>query len=154
MRDDEVIVTLNDLISTCRDGEYGFGACAEYVRSGDVRAVLARRASECAHGALELEQLAVRFGAAAPASSESIVAGTETTHRGWVSTRGTLGRLTDLAMLQECEHGEENAMQRYRHALRKELPVDVRLRVERQLRGARSNHDHIRSLRDRLFVVS
>ena len=43
----DVVETLNKLIETCKDGEYGFKTCAEHARSGELKEFLARRAREC-----------------------------------------------------------------------------------------------------------
>ena len=43
-KNDEVISVLNDLIETCKDGEYGFRTCAEHVKSTDLKDVFLRRA--------------------------------------------------------------------------------------------------------------
>ena len=73
-------------------------------------------------------------------------------HRGWVSVRGTLGGYSDLAMLDECERGEDAAVASYRKALRTTLPVTVRSVVERQAQGAQRNHDEVKAMRDALRV--
>jgi len=51
MNTSDVIDVLNDLIETCRDGEYGFRASAEQARSSALRSNLLARASECATAA-------------------------------------------------------------------------------------------------------
>ena len=37
MTNENVIDTLNTLIETCKDGEYGFRTCAEHVKSAQLR---------------------------------------------------------------------------------------------------------------------
>ena len=37
MSNDDVVDELNDLIETCKDGEYGFRTCAEHVKSTQLR---------------------------------------------------------------------------------------------------------------------
>ena len=51
-------------------------------------------------------------------------------------------------MLNECERGEDIALNRYRKALEKDLPAEVEQVVRRQYDGARRNHDQIKALRD------
>ena len=55
---------------------------------------------------------------------------------------------TDLAILEECERGEDVAKARYRKAL-EDVPEDIRMVVQRQYDGVVRNHDQIRDLRDR-----
>jgi uncharacterized protein (TIGR02284 family) len=54
----------------------------------------------------------------------------------------------DLAVLEECERGEDVALKAYSQALEESLPADVRLMVESQYIGARNNHERVRALRD------
>ena len=70
-------------------------------------------------------------------------------HRGWVNFKASVSGRPDLAILEECERGEDVAKARYREALGKELPEDIRLVVQRQYDGVEQNHDQIRDLRNR-----
>ena len=69
-------------------------------------------------------------------------------HRGWVAVRSALTTYDDKAVLQECERGEDNALARYRKALKQPLPPEVKQVVERQMQGVQRNHDEIKRLRD------
>jgi hypothetical protein len=55
----------------------------------------------------------------------------------------------DLAILEECERGEDVAKAKYRKALEEALPDDIRAVVQRQYDGVIRNHDQIRDLRGR-----
>ena len=150
MDNDDVIGKLNDLIETCKDGEYGFRTCAERVQSAELRTVLNECAQRCRDGAGELQTAVVRLGG--KAEDESSVSGTM--HRGWVRVKGALGGDSDLSMLEECERGEDAAMARYRDALKEELPAPVAELVRRQYEGVKRNHDRIRTLRNQLKAVA
>ena len=115
---------LNTLIETCKDGEYGFRACAEHVKSRELKSVFLSRADGCQRGATELQALVAR-SAARPTPA---AASAGTMHRGWVSVVGTLTGHSDQAMLDECERGEDVALERYRGALKEPLPADVMTR--------------------------
>lgn len=145
---DDVVDTLNELLESCRDGEYGFTTAAEHARTADLKALLLRHAGECQAAGFELQALIRQLGGEADRGGS--VAGA--LHRGWVSVRGTLGGYSDLAMLDECERGEDAAVASYRKALRTTLPVTVRSVVERQAQGAQRNHDEVKALRDALRV--
>ena len=136
--------TLNLLLRTCRDGEQGFRTCADAVADGELRAALQRHADECAHAAEELKMLVARHGGGA--NDATSLAGD--LHRGWVIAKGALTGKGARAVLAECERGEDIAVRDYRLALAQDLPDDVRQTIERQLRGVRRNHDHIKALRD------
>eukprot|EP01031_Cornospumella_fuschlensis_P015354 gene15354-18758_t len=47
MSNDDIIDTLNDLIETSKDGEYGFHTSAEYVTDTALRQSFERRSEEC-----------------------------------------------------------------------------------------------------------
>lgn len=145
MNDRDVVQVLNDLIETSKDGEYGFARCAERVESASLKQLMQQRASDCARGATELQQLVVRFGGT-PEDSGSVAGAM---HRGWVSVKDTLtGGHDDHAVLAECERGEDTALARYRKALKETLPAEVRQVVERQMAGVQANHDQVKALRD------
>lgn len=147
---EEVIETLNDLLESCRDGEYGFKECAEHVKAQDIKTLLTRHADECRSAGLELVTHIRQLG------GEPDEGGTASgaMHRGWVAVRGALSGYTDLAMLDECERGEDAALARYRNALKEDLPSDIRAVVERQAQGAQRNHDQIKALRHALRATA
>ena len=147
---DEVIDTLNDLLESCRDGEYGFNTSAEHTQSADLKTMLMRHAGECREAGLELQTLIRQLGGEADEGGSMSGA----LHRGWVSVRGMLSGYSDLAMLEECERGEDAAVARYRKALKQNLPSSIRTVVERQAQGAQRNHDQVNAMRDSLKANS
>lgn len=150
MTQDDIVDVLNDLIETCKDGEYGFQSSAEHVKSSELRNVFTARAAECQTAAAELQLLVSQFGG----SPETGGSASGAVHRGWVAVRGTLSGYTDLAMLEECERGEDVAKARYQSALKEELPEMVRTIVERQYQGVLRNHEQVRNLRDRFRAAA
>lgn len=146
MTKSDVIDVLNDLIENCRDGEYGFKACAEHAQSTDLKELFQSRSRDCSGAALELQSMVTQQGG----TPENSGSASGAVHRGWVAVKGTLSGYTDLAMLEECERGEDVAKARYKKALEQDLPVDIQMVLTRQYDGAVRNHDQIRLLRDRL----
>jgi len=144
MDNKDLIDALNLLLETSKDGEYGFRTSAEHVRSADLRTAFNRHAEECRQAAAELRNLIAQNGG--KADDGGTVTGA--VHRGWVAVKGTLAGYSDLAMLEECERGEDAALERYRSVLAKDLPASVRPLVERQYEGAKRNHAEVRTLRD------
>ena len=144
MERDDVVETLNDLIENCKDGEYGFRTCAEHAKSGDLKNVFSQRANDCRSAAQELQTLVTQFGGKPDTGGSASGA----IHRGWLAVRGAVALDDDQAMLNECERGEDIAINRYRKALEEDLPPDVEQVVRRQYEGARRNHDQIKALRD------
>lgn len=149
MDDRDVVAVLNDLIETCKDGEYGFARCAERVNAAGLKDLLLKRAGGCRAAARELQSLVVRHG------GEPIEHGTMlgVLHRGWVSVMDVLSANADHAVLAECERGEHAAIVRYRKAMAAEgLPLAVREVIERQFTGVQANHERIRQLRDSVIT--
>ena len=136
---------LNDLVETSKDGEQGFRTAAEDAKNAELKAVFLQRSQDCAKGATELQQLVTRLGG--KPEERGSVAGAM--HRGWVTLKATVSSRDDLAVLEECERGEDVAKAKYRKALEETLPEDVRVVVQRQYDGVVRNHDQVRDLRDR-----
>lgn len=144
MANDEVVDVLNDLLENCPDGEYGFRACADEVESLPAKQLFKRRAAGCRAAEAELLPLIAAYGGK-PADGGTAGGAL---HRGWVHVKGSLGADSELSILESCERGEDTAIARYRKALKRALPAEVRAVVERQAVGAQRNHDEIRDLRN------
>ena len=143
-----IVLVLNDLIETCKDGEQGFKACAADLEESDVhiKALFLERAQGCTAAAAELQEL-VRVYGGVPAKSSTA---TGALHRHWLDIKSAVLGKNSEAVLNECERGEDVAVRSYRKALEKELPEDVRNVVERQYQGVLQNHDRIKSLREQV----
>ena len=150
MTNDDTIDTLNKLIETCKDGEYGFRTSAEHAKSADLKSVFLRRSEDCRRGAAELQAEVRRLGGKAETDSST----TGSLHRGWVAVIGTLSGYSDQQMLDECERGEDAALERYRDALKQPLPADIMALVQKQYEGVKQNHDQIRNLRNQARAAS
>ena len=143
---DNITSILNELVETSKDGEKGFRTAAEDTKNAELQAVFLRRAQDCATGAADLQQQVVRLGGTP--DEDGSVAGA--VHRGWVNLKAAVSGRNDLAILEECERGEDVAKARYRKALEETaLPEEIREVVQRQYDGVMRNHDQIRDLRDR-----
>jgi uncharacterized protein (TIGR02284 family) len=150
MADDEVVDILNDLVETSKDGEYGFRVCAEHCKSPQLKAVFERHSAECRVGAQELQSLVAEYGG--KPETGGTVSGAM--HRGWLAVRGTVALNDDLSMLEESERGEDTARDRYRKALKRDLPPSVLTVVQRHAEGVQRNHDEIKRLRDQMRAAS
>lgn len=60
----------------------------------------------------------------------------------------------DLTILEECERGEDSALEAYREAIKEPLPADVAAVVQKQYEGVKRNHDQIRSMRDSMKAAT
>jgi uncharacterized protein (TIGR02284 family) len=137
-------------VECCKDGEYGFRECAEQADRQELKSLFLQRADDCRRGAQELNQHIRSLGGEVEDSGSAAGA----VHRGWVSVKATFTAYDDQAVLEEAERGEDNALARYRKALKKNLPADVKQIVEKQLQGVQRNHDQVKQLRDQFRAAS
>lgn len=144
MQSSEVIETLNDLLKTTKDGEEGFRTCAEQAKSVNLKSMFQQAASRCDAGAIELQSTIRRLGGE-PGDSGSV---SGAMHRAWTAMKSSVGAMDDHEVLAECERGEDFAKSAYESALKKDLPDEIRMIVEKQYEGLKENHDKIRGLRD------
>jgi uncharacterized protein (TIGR02284 family) len=112
------------------------------VKRADLKAVFLEGAVSCAEGARELQAEVQRLGGK-PERKGSL---TGSAHRRWLDIKSAVMGKDDKAVLAECERGEDVAKSSYQKALAKDLPMEVRVIVERQYRGVLQNHDRIRAL--------
>jgi uncharacterized protein (TIGR02284 family) len=141
------IVTLNELLAVTRHGESGFSTCAEHARSDELKKLFASRARRHAAACAELRALIVELGGDPAAAARLHGAG----RRGWINLHTALAQNTDAALVEECEHGEDHALEVYRNALDDHLPEFVRQLVLRQFEDMMSDHDQIRLLQGDLL---
>lgn len=135
---------LNNLVETSKDGEKGFRTAADDTKNGELKALFLGRANDCAKGASELQTKVAALGGR-PEEGGSVAGAI---HRGWVNLKASVTERTDLAILEECERGEDVAKANYRKALDEPLPDEIRAIVQHQYDGVVRNHDQVRDLRD------
>jgi uncharacterized protein (TIGR02284 family) len=148
MKNAQLIDTLNDLTKISKDGEEGFRACAEDAseRQAYYKNQFLERSQSCGQTVLELQNL-VRALGGEPADHSSV---SGSLHRQWMNLKSAILGKDDEMILNECERGEDAAVNAYRKALAGDLPNDVRLIVERQYQGVLANHDRVKALRDQV----
>jgi uncharacterized protein (TIGR02284 family) len=140
----EIGSTLNNLIESNKDSARGYRTVAEKVKDPEIRALFLNYARQHGEFATELQTEAARFGGepAKPGSPAGAI------HHVWVDLKSALIGNHDHAILEEAERSEDAIVKNYRDALRKELPGELRLVVERQYLELERTHQSVRSLRD------
>jgi uncharacterized protein (TIGR02284 family) len=139
---EEVISTLNNLIETCRDGQNGFQTAAEGVKNAELKQLFNSYSRQRAKFVGELQDEVRRLGGD-PENSGSVAA---SLHRGWIDLKAAVTGEDDIAVVSECERGEDSAVSNYRAALNVDLPSNVRSIVERQFAEVKEAHDRVRNL--------
>jgi uncharacterized protein (TIGR02284 family) len=145
MNDRYVIATLSELLAVTREGERGCSVCAEHARDESLKRLFLARASRRAATAAELRDLIGRIGGG-DHTAQGTIRGAH--QRGWANLRSALSLNDDEALVDECERGEDHALEVYRNALDDHLPELVREVVLTQFEGMMDDHDQIRILRN------
>lgn len=145
MKKSTVIACINDVIECCKDSEYGFRTCAEHAHRTALKHIFNARASECRAAANELQELVYTQLGGMPEEDGSALGAL---HRGWVAVKAKLAGYNDLALLEECERGEDVTKESYLKALEQNLPHVVADVLQRQYEGVKRHHLQIRQLRD------
>jgi uncharacterized protein (TIGR02284 family) len=138
-----VTSTLNGLIETCKDGEQGFRQAAEKVQDPSLRSLFTRYSTQRAEYARNLQQLVTTLGDS-PAESGHVAA---TLHRGWIGLKSALSKNEDKAIIDECEAGEDAAIEAYKAAIANQLPANIDQVVRTQYAGVQAAHETIRNLK-------
>ena len=139
----DFISVLNDLIETCKDGEDGFREAAQEVKNPALKTLFSNYANERGQYAMELQQRVSKLGQA-PETSGTVAA---SLHRRWMDFKSAITGKNDQAIIEECERGEDIALESYRNAMAKDLPSDLKAVIERQFTGVKSAHDKVRNLK-------
>jgi uncharacterized protein (TIGR02284 family) len=138
----EHVKTLNDLISTCRDSEEGFGKAAKGVRSDYLREQLMKIVQARHDFVDQLTDMVRRLGAE-PAERGH---GGGVLHRGWVDLEQRTRPADDQRLLTECGRGEETTVNHYAHALEQNLPEDIQQVLRTHLAAIQETIDNVREL--------
>jgi uncharacterized protein (TIGR02284 family) len=141
---------LNELIKLNNDRVAGFERAGTDLEENDngLVTVFQKLAGESRQYAAELTAIAQQYGGDA-------AEGTSTTgdlHRAWIDIKSTFTGGGLLAILNECERGEDAIKHAYQDALdpENELSAEITGILERQQQGITEGHDLIRSLRDQV----
>lgn len=144
------IDVVNDLIRINNDRVAGFEKAATDLENDDngLTVVFNKLAGESQQYVAELTDIARQHG-------DDVAEGTSTSgdlHRAWIDIKATFTGHDLLAVLNECERGEDAAKTAYSHALNPENELDFELTqvLQRQQQGINEGHDLIKSLRDQV----
>jgi uncharacterized protein (TIGR02284 family) len=141
---EDILKVLNNLAEVSRDGEAGFRTCAADSSDPALKAYFEECAQRCTRAADQLA-IEVQSRGGKPDLNGSV---TGAVHRAFVNIKAAVASRNDLAVLEECERGEDFALNAYARALDVNLPADLRIVIESQYMGVKHNHDRIKALRD------
>lgn len=144
MNNEKIANLINGLVEISRDGAEGFKKCADDADDPSLKMYFRDRAQSCEEAVRILSAEVRHYGGKPDTSGTTSGA----LHRTWVDIKTALSGKDNLAVLEECERGEAAAVAAFENALREEMPDNLRTLLEKQLEGARKNHERVRELRD------
>jgi uncharacterized protein (TIGR02284 family) len=146
---EKAVDVINDLIKINNDRVAGFEKAGTDIEgdSHDLVTVFNKLAGESQQYVVELTGIAQQYGEAADGTSTS-----GDLHRAWIDIKATFTGSDLLAILNECERGEDAAKSAYRDALAPENELDPELLniLQRQQQGIAEGQDLIKSLRNQV----
>ena len=148
--DDTTVSTLQELIQLNIDSRDGFREAAEEVERFDLASEFRRFAEERDRQAEELK-VYVELNDDEPTERGSFAAAM---HRTWINIKNALAGDDVLAILQECERGEDVIKEAYEKALKNTAGSAVNDVLSSQMRQVKAVHDHVRDLRDARKAMS
>ena len=104
MDNDQVISLLNELIETCKDGEYGFKTAADGLKDPEIKSLFQQYSRQRGEMARELEVEVRRLGGD-PEKSGSVAGAA---HRGWINIKSVVTGKDDGSIVAEAERGEDS----------------------------------------------
>lgn len=143
LKNEEVIVTLNGLIETCKDGQQGFQVAADGVSDPVIGKAFREYSNQRSLFAMELQGMVHDLGGA-PETTGSVA---EAFRRGWNNISEAVTGRNEVHVLKECVRGEEAAISNYRHALERILPAPIEAVVHAQYDKILAAHDQVLSFR-------
>lgn len=141
----QVIDTINRLSGICRDSQYGFEQASKGVDDALLRSELMQYSQQRHEFADDLRDALADLTGENPADYESM---SSELRRGWVNLKQALTSRDRLAILSECERGEDAAVQAYHDAICVPLPELLAGLVLTQMRAVQRVHGRVRALRD------
>lgn len=142
MDNDKTISTLNGLIETLKDGEYGFKTASEGLQDPQVKTLFHQYSRQRTEMSRELQAEVRRLGGD-PEKSGSV---SGAAHRGWINIKSIVTGKDDGSIIAEAERGEDSAKRMYEDALKRSLPAQTLALVREQSMKIHDAHDRVRAL--------
>ena len=139
----QIAETVNHLIEVCRDGQNGFEAAAKATKDTSLQAELMQYSLQRQRFAADLE--AAMYSLGEPFRDSGTVGAA--LHRGWMNIKAMISD-DRLAVLEECERGEDSAVTAYRDAMSSTIGSTMGTLIESQYEQIQRVHDRVKELRD------
>lgn len=145
---DKSVEILNDLVQINNDRIEGYKRAIKEADAGDVdlKAIFQRMEDESRQYLAELNREVVKLGGE-PTSSTTV---SGKIYRAWMDVKASFTGSDRLAVLENCEFGEDAAQKAYKEALEsdEDLSLDLRQLISNQKASLKVSHDTIKRYRD------
>jgi uncharacterized protein (TIGR02284 family) len=135
----KVLTVLNQLITTCKDGELGYRNAAESVNTPEVKTLLTDHATQRAEFAKALQAEVRRLGDI----SEKAGTAAAFIHRRWMTLKAMTVSKNEETILGECKRGELAALANYKEALASEMSPEIHALIEEQYVKIQAAHERL-----------
>jgi uncharacterized protein (TIGR02284 family) len=142
MENEKAISCLNDLIETCKDGQFGYQTAAEDVKDATLKSLFSEFAVQRGEFIGQLKAQVKALGGD-PDTTGSIIGAL---HRGWINLKSALSSGDREAILAECNRGDSYAEGDYDKAMNAGLPANVAEVVSNQHVAVKAARNKIRSM--------
>ncbi len=137
--------TLNGLVETLKDGQHGYRVASEDVKDAELKSLFASYSLQRSNFAGELQNELIRLGESSPDEDSTV---TSALHRGWINLKSALSGGGRVAILNECERGDEHALAAFEKASQsKTLPGPLLELVQRQYQAIVSARDTVKAMK-------
>ena len=141
-----MISTLQQLRETTVDGENGYKTAAEDCTDANLKQTFLDLSLQRARFSSELKDLLKKSGSDVAESGS--LAGL--VHRGWINVKAAVVKREDVAVLEECERGEDSAVKQYQEALATNHLGEALAIVQKQYDHIQRAHSLVKNLRDKI----
>lgn len=131
----DTIDTLNNLLETAVNAREGYRTAAKNVDNNELTTFFNLCAQERSNFVANLERSVSSLGGTP--DNSGTVAGAA--HRGWITIRSKIAGGDAETLIDECERGEQVAIEDYEDALKHDLPADLKEMLNQQLEQVRSD---------------
>ena len=131
---EKVIKTLNQLVDVCEDGNKGYKDASEHIDHDDVKTILYRLSQQRALFEAELKDEIRKLGGETEDKEEESGSLLGTLHRRWIDVKEKFSSKDYEAILNECQRGDQAAVEAYEAALKVDLPEYIKEMVSNQFK--------------------
>ncbi|GAB3558087.1 ferritin-like domain-containing protein [Spirosoma fluminis] len=133
----EILDALNRLLTRNHDAEKGYQEASENVKDNELKSLFMAQSRQRAEFAMELDR-EIRALGGEPDNGTSLAADL---HRAWINVKATFASDDDKATVQECQRGDQDAIENYNSVLQEtDLVASTRELLLRQKQSIDSAH--------------